>query len=92
MNKADLIDAVAATSGETKATVKRVLDAQTIAVHEALANGDEVALDGLGKFKVAQRKGRTGRNPQTGKEIQIAAKKAPVFSAAKALKDAVNPS
>jgi DNA-binding protein HU-beta len=89
MNQADLIDHVAGNTGLTKADVKKVLEAQTVAVHEALANGNEVTLSGIGKIKVAQRAARTGRNPATGAELQIPAKKVPSFSAVKALKDAV---
>mgnify|MGYP000912374887 CR=1 FL=1 len=90
MNKQDLIDAVANASGTTKADAERVLEALTTVTQHELAKGNEVTLHGLGKLKVSQRKARTGRNPQTGEAIQIPAKNVPGFSAAKALKDAVN--
>lgn len=90
MNKQDLIDAVAASTGESKTAVSNVLDALTATTHEALAKGEEVTLHGIGKLKVNQRKGRTGRNPRTGEAIQIAPKKQVALSVAKALSDAVN--
>jgi len=91
MNKSDMIDAIAANTGLSKADVGKALDAQAAVVHQAIAFGDEaITLHGLGKLSVSQRAARTGRNPQTGDEIKIAAKRAPKFSAAKALKDAVN--
>lgn len=89
MNKQELIDAVAASTDESKTTVANVLDAITAATHDALVKGQEVILHG-GKFKVNQRKGRTGRNPRTGETIEIAAKKSVAFTAFKPLKDAVN--
>jgi DNA-binding protein HU-beta len=93
MNQADLINAIAdnhANTGVSKTAIKFVLDAQAEIVKAALKENDEVALPGLGKFSVTERAARTGRNPQTGEEIQIAARRAPKFTAAKALKDAVN--
>ncbi|MDG3424691.1 HU family DNA-binding protein, partial [Vibrio parahaemolyticus] len=59
-------------------------------VTDTLASGDEVALIGFGTFKINERAARTGRNPRTGEEIQIAAAKVPAFKAGKALKEAVN--
>lgn len=79
MNKAQLIDAIAAKSGMTKADAKKSLDATIEAVSEALKGGDRVALVGFGSFSVSERSARTGRNPQTGKEIKIAAKKVVKF-------------
>jgi DNA-binding protein HU-beta len=79
MNKAQLIDAIAAKSGMTKADAKKSLDATIEAVSEALKGGDRVALVGFGSFSVSERNARTGRNPQTGKEIKIAAKKVVKF-------------
>ena len=67
-----------------------LIDAVTSSITKALKKGDTVTLIGFGTFKVSARAARTGRNPQTGKEIKIAARKAPGFSAGKALKDAVN--
>lgn len=90
MNKAELIEAVAASAGITKAEAGRTIDAVTNTVTAALKKGDSVTLIGFGTFKVSQRNARTGRNPQTGAELKIPARKAPVFTAGKALKDAVN--
>ncbi len=89
MNKSELIDAVAAQSDLTKADSKRALDATLAAITGELAAGNEVALLGFGTFKVSERSARTGRNPQTGAEIQIAASKLPGFKAGKALKEQV---
>jgi DNA-binding protein HU-beta len=75
MNKQELISAIAGKAGLTKADAKKGLDATIEAVGEALKAGDKVALVGFGSFSVSQRSARTGRNPQSGKEIKIAAKK-----------------
>ncbi|MBN2609932.1 MAG: HU family DNA-binding protein [Bacteroidales bacterium] len=75
MNKAQLIDAIAAQAGLTKAGAKKALEATTKAISGALKKGDRVALIGFGSFSVSKRSARTGRNPQTGKEIKIVAKK-----------------
>ncbi|HNU77563.1 MAG TPA: HU family DNA-binding protein [Prolixibacteraceae bacterium] len=75
MNKAELIDAIAKKAGLTKVDAKKGLDATIEAVTDALKAGDRVSLVGFGSFAVAERGARTGRNPQTGKEIKIAAKK-----------------
>ncbi len=90
MNKSDLIAAVAAKTGETKKNAEASINAVVDVIAETLANGDKIQLVGFGSFEVRQRAARKGRNPQTGKEMKIAAKKAPVFKAGKALKDAVN--
>lgn len=90
MNKAELIDAIAASADLSKASAGRALDAVTDAITEALKDGDTVSLVGFGTFQVKERSARTGRNPQTGKTIQIAAAKVPGFKAGKGLKDAVN--
>jgi DNA-binding protein HU-beta len=79
MNKAQLIDAIAEKAGLTKADAKKGLDATIGAIGEALKTGDRVALVGFGSFAVSKRSARTGRNPQTGKEIKIAAKKVVKF-------------
>jgi DNA-binding protein HU-beta len=89
MNKAQLIDAIAHEAKLTKADAKKSLDAFIKATTVALKKGDRVALVGFGSFSVSKRSARTGRNPQTGKEINIAARKVPVFKTGKALKDAV---
>lgn len=90
MNKSELIDAIAATADIPKAAAGRALDAMVDSVADALKKGDQVVLVGFGTFSVKERAARTGRNPQTGQPIQIAAAKIPSFKAGKALKDAVN--
>lgn len=89
MNKAQLIDAMAAGAGLTKADAKKALDAFVGATTDALKSGDRVALVGFGSFSVTERGARTGRNPQTGKEIQIPAKKVVKFKAGAELSDAI---
>ncbi|MCB8963955.1 MAG: HU family DNA-binding protein [Bacteroidales bacterium] len=81
MNKAQLIDAIAAGAKITKADAKKALDAFVKATGTALKKGDRVALVGFGSFAVAKRNARTGRNPQTGKPINIKAKKVVKFKA-----------
>lgn len=90
MNKHDLITAVANRHNAQLKDIEPVLDTLADVVREELAKGNEVTLHGLGKFKVSQRKARTGRNPSTGEPMQIPAKTTASFTAAKALKDAVN--
>lgn len=90
MNKSDLIKQIAERAGLTQAQATTALQAFETTVIDELANGREVALIGFGIFKVTDRAARTGRNPQTGAEIQIAASKVPSFKAGKALKEAVN--
>ncbi len=90
MNKSELIEAIAASADIPKAAAGRALDAMVDNVTGALQKGDQVVLVGFGTFAVKERAARTGRNPQTGAEIQIAAAKVPSFKAGKALKDAVN--
>lgn len=89
MNKGELISAVAEKAGVTKKVAEAVIDAVFGTIEETLANGDKVQLVGFGSFEVRDRAARTGRNPQSGEPITIAASKAPVFKAGKALKDAV---
>lgn len=81
MNKAELVDAMAASAGLSKADAKRALDSFIGATTDALKKGDRVALVGFGSFSVSTRAARKGRNPQTGKEINIAAKKVVKFKA-----------
>ncbi len=81
MNKAELIDAMAADAGLTKADAKKALDSFIKTTGDALAKGDRVALVGFGSFSVATRAARTGRNPQTGQELKIAAKNVVKFKA-----------
>ncbi len=90
MNKAQLIDAIAGDSGLTKADAKKALDAFIKVTGGALQGGDRVALVGFGSFGVTERSARTGRNPQTGAEIQIPAKKVVKFKAGSELTDSVN--
>ncbi|MAN51987.1 MULTISPECIES: HU family DNA-binding protein [Marinimicrobium] len=90
MNKSELIEAIAASADIPKAAAGRALDAMVDNITGALQKGDQVVLVGFGTFAVKERAARTGRNPQTGAEIQIAAAKVPSFKAGKALKDAVN--
>ncbi|MDG6895564.1 HU family DNA-binding protein [Volucribacter amazonae] len=89
MNKTDLIDAIASAAELNKKQAKAALEATLDAITASLKAGDSVQLIGFGTFKVNERKARTGRNPQTGKEIQIPASKVPAFVSGKALKDAV---
>ena len=90
MNKADLIDKVAAEAGITKAQAGAAMDAAIAGVTAALKKGARVTLVGFGTFSTSQRKARTGRNPQTGKPIKIAAKRVAKFTAGAELKKAVN--
>ncbi len=89
MNKAQLIDSIASEAKLTKADAKKALDAFIKATTGALKKGGRVALVGFGSFSVAKRNARTGRNPQTGKPITIAAKKVVKFKAGSELADAV---
>tara|TARA_B110000285_G_C14994579_1_gene548106 strand:- start:655 stop:927 length:273 start_codon:yes stop_codon:yes gene_type:complete len=90
MNKAELIDAMAANAGLSKADAKRALEGFTGAVSDALKKGDKVSLVGFGSYSVSNRAARTGRNPQTGKAIQIAAKNVVRFKAGSELSGKVN--
>ncbi len=90
MNKSELIDAIAESADLPKAAAGRALDATLEAVTAALTKGESVALVGFGTFTVKERAARTGRNPQTGAAIEIAAATLPSFKPGKALKDAVN--
>ncbi|CAM3859941.1 nucleoid-associated protein HU-beta [Rheinheimera salexigens] len=90
MNKSQLIDKIAAGADISKASAGRALDSFIDAVTEALKEGESVALVGFGTYSVRERAARTGRNPQTGATIQIAAAKIPAFKPGKALKDACN--
>ncbi len=89
MNKAELIQAVAAKSGLTKKDAEAAVAATIEAITDALKAGEKVALVGFGTFAVKARAARTGKNPQTGEAIEIAACKVPAFAAGKALKDAI---
>ncbi|MGI5881285.1 MAG: HU family DNA-binding protein [Syntrophomonadaceae bacterium] len=89
MNKTELIGEVAGKTGMTKKDAEKVVNAFFDTVEGALKSGDKVQLIGFGTFEVRDRKARKGRNPQTGKEIDIPATKVPAFKAGKALKDAL---
>lgn len=90
MNKSDLINSIAEQAKLTKADAGKALDALTTTISDTLKAGGSVTLVGFGSFEVKERAERTGRNPQTGQEITIAAAKVPAFKAGKTLKDAVN--
>ena len=90
MNNNDLADAVAADHGLTKADARKLVDGVFSAIAEAASKGEEVSLNGFGKFKVKDSPAREGRNPATGAAMQIAASKKLTFAAAKAVKDKLN--
>ncbi|CAN5719425.1 HU family DNA-binding protein [soil metagenome] len=90
MNKSQLADVAANKSGLSKGDTSKALDAVLDSITEALQGGDKVSLTGFGTFEVRDRAARTGRNPQTGAEMQVPAYKAPAFKAGKSFKDAVN--
>ncbi|HEY8338832.1 MAG TPA: HU family DNA-binding protein [Egibacteraceae bacterium] len=90
MNRSELIDSVAQSSGLSKADAQRALDAVLDTIQKTVAKGDRVALTGFGTFELRERAARTGRNPQTGETMQVAASKAPAFKAGKSFKELVN--
>ncbi|MDE5565796.1 MAG: HU family DNA-binding protein [Anaeroplasmataceae bacterium] len=90
MNKSELISVVADKVDTTKKEAEGMVNAVFEAIIEALKDNDKVVLTGFGTFEVHERAARTGRNPQTGEDILIEGGKAPVFKAAKALKDEIN--
>jgi DNA-binding protein HU-beta len=90
LNKAELIGSVAEKAGMSKKDSEKAVNAVFASVSDALANGEKVQLVGFGTFEVRERAARTGRNPQTGEEIQIAASRVPAFRAGKVLKDSVS--
>ncbi|MEX2528868.1 MAG: HU family DNA-binding protein [Gemmatimonadota bacterium] len=93
MNKSELVDALAESTGLTKADAGRAIDALFSTnggiIAKALKKDNKVQITGFGTFEAKKRKARTGRNPRTGATIQIAATKTPGFRAGKGLKDAV---
>jgi DNA-binding protein HU-beta len=89
MTKTELVEKMAKDAKVTKAAAGKALDSFVDGVKKSLKKGEKVTLIGFGTFSVAQRKARKGRNPRTGAEIKIAARKAPKFSAGQALKKAV---
>jgi DNA-binding protein HU-beta len=89
MTKAELVEKMAKDAGISKAAAGKALDSFIDGVVKAVKKGNKVALVGFGTFSVSKRKARTGRNPQTGAEIKIPARKVPKFTAGKTFKDAV---
>lgn len=90
MNRKELIDSIANTTGASKTDVQEILGAAFDGIVAAVAKGEKVSLAGFGTFEPRERSARTGRNPQTGEPVQIAASTAPAFKPASAFKDAVN--
>lgn len=90
MNKSELVDAMASHSGLSKADSKKALEAFMSTTENALKNDDKISLVGFGSFSISKRAARVGRNPQTGKEIQIAAKNVIKFKAGADLSKKVN--
>ena len=90
MKKSDLIDAMASDAGISKAAAKSALESFMSSVTNTLKDGGKVALVGFGTFSVSKRSARSGRNPQTGAEITIAAKNVAKFKAGTELRNAVN--
>jgi DNA-binding protein HU-beta len=91
MNKSELIEAVAADSGLSKADSSRAIESFVGTVGKTLKKGDEVAITGFGKFSVVKRAARQGVNPRTGEKVKIKASKAPKFSPGAGLKQIVHP-
>ena len=89
MTKSDFVDKVAAESGLSKKDAGNAVDAVIRSIESALSSGDEVSFTGFGKFHVADRGAREGRNPRTGETMQIAASKVPRFTAGSGLKKAI---
>jgi len=90
MNSSDLAETIASAANLSKGDARKVVDAVFAAIADAAAKGDEVSLNGFGKFKVKESAAREGRNPATGEAMQIAASRKLGFTAAKAVKDKLN--
>ncbi len=90
MNKTELVEAIASSTGMTKTDVDKIVSSFIEEVTNALVKGDKVSLKGFGNFEVRTRGARTGRNPRTGEPMPIAESKAPAFKSSSALKKAVN--
>lgn len=90
MNNTDLAEKIAGDNGLSKADARKLVDAVFAAIADAAAAGEEISLNGFGKFKVKDTPAREGRNPSTGATIQIAAAKKLGFTPAKAIKDKLN--
>ncbi len=91
MNKGDLIDAVARNTGESKATVEKIINETLDVIVSGVVMSGKVQITGFGTFEGRDRAARTARNPQTGEEIQVKATRVPAFKAGKGFKDAVKP-
>jgi DNA-binding protein HU-beta len=91
MNKSELVEAVASSTGESKAHAEKAVNAVLDSIVTAVAAGDKVQITGFGTFEPRDRAARTARNPQTGAEIQVKATTVPAFKAGKGFKDAVKP-
>ena len=89
MTKADLVAEMAKAAGITKAAAEKALGSFTKSISKSLSKGGKVTLVGFGTFSIRERKARKGRNPQTGKEMMLKAKRVPKFSPGKALKSAI---
>jgi len=89
LSKQEFVELVSKRTSLTKTDTTKTLDAILDVITESLSNGNEVSFTGFGTFGISERKARSGRNPRTGEEIKISAKKAPVFKAGKGLKDEV---
>ncbi|QUY45767.1 HU family DNA-binding protein [Acaryochloris marina] len=91
MNKGELVDAIAESTGVTKKQADTTLSAAIETIMDAVSSGDKVTLVGFGSFEARDRKAREGRNPKTGEKMTIPASKAPAFSAGKLFKEKVKP-
>ena len=89
MNKSQLVEAVATNAGISKVDTEEVLKALVSTIHKEVKNGNKIVISGLGSFEKVERSARTGVNPATGQKIEIAAKSAPKFKAAKGFKDSL---
>lgn len=90
MNKSELVSRVAEESGVAKKTVEDVLSCCFSVVEAVLVSGEDISISGFGKWEVVERKGRKGRNPKTGEELQIPAKKTAKWSPSKVIKNTLN--
>ncbi len=90
MNKTQLVDAVSADSGLSKADTTRAIESFVVTVNKTLKKGDDVVITGFGKFSVVKRAARQGVNPRTGEKVKIKASKAPKFTAGAGLKQSVS--
>lgn len=91
MNKGELVDAIAESTGVTKKQADKTLSAAIETIMDAVSSGEKVTLVGFGSFEARDRKAREGRNPKTGEKMTISASKAPTFSAGKLFKEKVKP-